>query len=181
MLKARSESLRVELRIFSPCDPVRFISARLSAPVGALRVLNPDSPRRFIYGGTEMTDDVTFAEYGIQDGDTILALPLEENDNRTDRDTWVRLSRDQTAFSDSVRWIQDPNMCREAARLRDLRNMKMDRRSSTFWRMCRPFLQSEKEKSEYDMSTITYDGLKSRDSPCTEALPIFWNPRGQRK
>ena len=66
---------RAELLICSPHQPIRVISARLSGQVSALQILWPNHPKRFIYNGMQLVETKTFLYYGINDGDSIIALP----------------------------------------------------------------------------------------------------------
>jgi hypothetical protein len=73
------DPLRAELRVFSPHQPVRFISARLSSQIQALQVLWPNAPKRFVFKGLELIETNTFNDYGVREGDSIIALSQEDS------------------------------------------------------------------------------------------------------
>ena len=117
---------RVELKICSPHQPVRLISARLSGQIKALQTLWPNSRKRFIYNGQELIESMTFNFYRIKEGDSIIALPADEAESVYSTNQWLNLTRDSENFNDCMRWMLDQRTAGEAARLRDLHIMKME-------------------------------------------------------
>jgi hypothetical protein len=166
------ELRRAELRVVSPNQPVRFVSARLSGQIHALQSLWPNSPKRFIYHGLELEESMTFHDYGLRDGDSIIALSHEGPCVFEKVNLWLGLTRDRETFNDCMGWLLNPNTAGEAARLRDLHFIRMERRPRVFMNMCTPYLQQEIEKRSGLPFTIEY---RSPRSPSTEALPILWN------
>ena len=75
------EAGRVELIICAPHQPVRLISAKLTGQIKSLQILWPSSPKKFVFNGSILNSDMTFDFYGIKNGDTIIALSndLQEN------------------------------------------------------------------------------------------------------
>jgi hypothetical protein len=172
MLNPDVDPERVEIRIISPQHPVRSVSVRLSGQIQALQSLWPDSPKKFICGGIELMQEMTFAQSGIRKGEAIIALPLCSKSPIADASLWLNLTRDHTCFNECMQWMLDTRTSGEAARLRDLRLMKMDRRPRVFMKMCSHFLQTDTQTQWGDATTIPGQSLLS---PSTEALPIFWN------
>ena len=172
METSQTEPGRVEIRICSPQQPVRIISARLSGQIKALQILWPSSPKRFIFNGAELIDSKTFGFYGIKDGDSIIALPADQTESVFSTQQWLSLTRDSDNFNDCMRWMLDPRTSGEASRLRDLHLMKMERRPKVFMRMCAPFVNEETAGGSITCTNTTYS---SATEPSTEALPVFWN------
>lgn len=167
-----TDNRRVELKICTPHKPVRMVSARLSGEIKSLQCLWPaDSPKKFIFNGSELLENQTFESYGISDGDSIIAVPADQKDTLFSTSQWLNLTRDNESFNDCMRWMLDPATSGEAARLRDLHLMKMERRPRVFMRMCASYMQEEEEnrglkwtKKDYPIAT----------EPMTDPLPFDW-------
>ena len=94
-----SEPGRVELIICSPHQPVRLISAKLTGQIKSLQRLWPNSQRKFIFNGSELTPEMTFDYYGIKSGDSIIALPVDRQDNYTTTSRWITQINDPSPYS----------------------------------------------------------------------------------
>jgi hypothetical protein len=160
------ELVRVDLKICTPHQPVRFISARLSGQVRALQSLWQSSPKRFIFNGIELQEDMTFESYGIRDGDSIVALPMDGPDALYTAAQWLNLTRDADSFNESLQWFLNPTTSAEGARLRDLQLMRLEMRPTSFIRLCAP----ADEKGRV-CTPATVLGLPPK-SPSTDALPL---------
>jgi hypothetical protein len=160
---------RADLKICTPHQPVRFISARLSGQIRALQTLWRSHPKRFIFNGIELREDMTFESYGIRDGDSIVAIPLDNRDSVSDASQWLSLTRDTETFNESLRWMLDPATTAEAARLRDLQLMRLERRPAAFMRLYAPTGLADDEPVRSDSSTVV--GLPPK-SPSVDALPL---------
>jgi hypothetical protein len=171
VMPAGFEPGRVELKICSPHQPVRFISARLSGQIRALQCLWRGSPKRFIFNGVELLEENTFEFYGIRDGDSIVALPIDDRDPINGTSQWLSLTRDSESFNESLRWMLDPATSGEAARLRDLQLMRLEGRPRAIMKMCAPAGSEEGRVPRTDSSTVL--GLPPK-SPSVDALPMEW-------
>ncbi|OHS98671.1 hypothetical protein TRFO_34849 [Tritrichomonas foetus] len=121
------EERRVEINICSPHQPVRAISAKLSGYVSALQVLFPSQKKVFIFNGSFLDENSTFAETGLVDGDSIIALGSKD-----EKYQWLNLTKDRDEFSDMVRTMLDPRTANEAARIRDLHMMRIEGKPRVF-------------------------------------------------
>jgi hypothetical protein len=160
---------RVELKVCTPHQPVRLISARLSGQIRALQSLWPAAPKKFIFNGLELLEGMTFDFYGIRDGDSIVALPIEQSDAVNQ---WIILTRDHEGFNESLRWMLDPATAGEAARLRDLHLMRLDRRPRVLMKMYSPLMDDESPHGYHDAINLAYEPPRR---PSTEALPTPWD------
>jgi hypothetical protein len=163
---------RVEIRVFAPQQPVRFISACLSGKIDALQGLWPDSPKRFICSGSELFPQMTFEHYGIHDGDSIIALPRDDPPSRSNAVLWLAITRDESGFDECVRSIVDPATSREAGRLRDLHSTKIEERSRLFIKMCSQYVQRERDARSGHVTVLS---RHSPISPSTKPLPMLWD------
>jgi hypothetical protein len=169
-----SETGRVELKVCSPHQSVRLISARLSGQIRALQSLWPSAPKRFIFNGLELLEAMTFDFYGIRNGDSIIALPLDQHSvYRTTQ--WLAMSRDTESFNESLKWMLDPRTSAEAARLRDLHLVKVEHRPKMFLKMCATFEADDGEENRASRGTVL--GLPP-EAPSCEALPVDWSMAG---
>lgn len=166
------EPERVEVMVCTPHQPIRLISARLTGQIKALQSLWPESPKRFIFNGAELIEAMTFDFYGIKDGDSIIALPQEKKESVFVTNQWINLTKDNDNFSDSMRWMLDPQTALEAARLRDLHMTKLEKRAKVFMKISAPFLNDEGKPEA--LSLESYLDYEAATEPSTEALPIFW-------
>jgi hypothetical protein len=164
-----AEPDRADLKICVPHQPVRFISARLSGPIHALQALWHTNPKRFIFNGIELREDRSFEFYGIRDGDSIVALPLENRASVYAANPWLNLTRDADTFNESIRWMVDPATAAESARLRDLQLMRIERRPIAFIRLYAPARLEENCQVRPSSSTVL--GLPPK-SPSVDALPL---------
>jgi hypothetical protein len=167
------EPARVELRVCSPHQPVRLISARRSGQVGSLQCLWPSAPKRFIFNGLELREGQTFGSYGIRDGDLIIAVP--QGDDGVHR--WMALTRDHESINEALRWVLDPKTAGEAARLRDLQLWRLEQRPRLFAKLCLPFNGDGAEGGRAVDTTVLADAPAQ---PCCEKLPVGWEePRAE--
>jgi hypothetical protein len=162
------ETARVDLKICTPHQPVRFISARLSGQIRALQSLWQSSPKCFIFNGIELREELTFESYGIRDGDSIVALPLEHRDSVYTASQWLNFTRDAETFNESLQWMLDPATSAEAGRLRDLQLMRLERSPAAFMRFYAP--ADEECPVRSDSATVL--GLPPK-SPSVDALPTL--------
>ena len=89
-----TEPGRVELKICSPHQPVRLVTARLTGQIMALQTLWPAARKRFIFNGAELINSKTFGFCGIKDGDSIIALPTDQTESVFSTQQWLSLTRD---------------------------------------------------------------------------------------
>jgi hypothetical protein len=161
---------RVELKVCSPHQPARLVSARLSSRICALQSLWPSNPKKFIFNGYELLEAMTFESYGIRDGDSIIAVPMGQSDSIYCMNRWFSLTRDCDSFNESMRCMFSPKTAGENARLRDLRLFKVEGKSRTFL------------KSGYgrgvDGGIVVTPALNldyaAAEEPATEPLPAQW-------
>jgi hypothetical protein len=165
------ECWRVELKVCSPRQPVRLISARLSGQISALQCLWPSSPKRFIYNGLELIDAMTFAFYGIRDGDSIIALPAG-NDSLHHTSQWIALTRDADAFNDVLHWMLDPATAAESARLRDIHLLKLEMRPRAFRKLNVAEDDEKDGKAAPDVAAH-----RPAPAPTTQPLPVPWDDK----
>jgi hypothetical protein len=171
LCEGSSEPGRVGLKIWSPHQPVRLISACLSGQIRALQAFWPLAPKRFIFNGLELLEDQTLGFYGIRNGDSIIALPRAERSvYRTTQ--WLALTRDTESFNESLKWMLDPRTSSEAARLRDLRLVKVEHRPKLFLKMCSALEVDDGEESRKCGETVI--GLP-QGAPSCAALPANWS------
>jgi hypothetical protein len=167
-----ADGMKVELKVCSPYQPVRLISARLSGQIGALQTLWPSAPKRFIFNGLELLNGMTFDFYGIQDGDSIVALPLDHGESIYGTSSWLNATRDAEAFNEALKWMLDPVTSNEAARLRDLHLMRLERRPKGLIKMYSPLLA--REQSERSPAIAARIPCAPALAPSTEPLPELW-------
>lgn len=175
---------RIELMICTPHQPVRIVSAKLSGRINALQILFPDSPKTFIYNGMQLIESETFSSYGISDGESIIALPKHDDKNF---ESWKKLTSERAEFNDLVRSMTSPSTTNEAARLRDLRLIKMESKSHLYLKLKRAFEQEdfqyevfsagEKSENSPNISSKAENELildSNLMAPSEEALPVLW-------
>ena len=171
ILIEQNESKRVDLLVCTPCQPVRMISAKLSGQISSLQSLWPENPKKFIYNGIELHEKMTFDFYGIRNGDSIIALPQDQNQNIFYKSQWINLTKDSDSFKESMNWIINPNTASEASRLRDLHMMKMENRPRGFNGLCTILSNNEQTKTKEIELKIKY---VTPQKPSTKPLPILW-------
>jgi hypothetical protein len=171
-MNAPVQAGRVELKIFSPHQPVRFISARSSGQIQALQTLWPNAPKMFIFSGLELAQEMTFDDYGMRDGDALVALPIGDKEKTSRSSMWMALTREYENFNECVRWILSPTTSAESARLRDLHRMTVEDRQ---W-MPRATKSRHSDREPYspasNLTMISYDAPLS---PMTSPLPVLWD------
>ena len=122
---------------------------------------------------------MTFNFYGIRDGDSIIALPKYQfNDLKCSQ--WMCLSRDCDSFNEYMKWMVDPRTSDEAARIRDLHIMKMEKRPRAYIKMRYPMFEENDSKTDtnaifqkIEKTNLDLSQNKS-DAPSEEPLPVLW-------
>ena len=165
---------RVELNICTPHQPVRVISAKLSGHVSALQCLFPGQKKIFIFNGSFVNENSTFAELGLRSGDSIVAL----NPSSTKQDDliqWISMTKDKEDFSDLVKQMLNPKTSAEASRLRDLHLMRMESNRRIYMKLKKPYIKCVHE-GKCPCLNMKLSVLTNNDAiaPSTEALPILW-------
>jgi hypothetical protein len=115
---------------------------------------------------------MTFNDYGVREGDSIIALSKEDSSSFDNVNLWISLTRDHEAFNECICSMLNPETSGEAARLRDLHLTRMESMPRPFARMCTPFLN---QYTEAVMSPPTILSSQSPRSPSEEALPVPWD------
>jgi hypothetical protein len=164
------KNARAELKVCSPQEPVRFLSVRLSSQVQSLQSLW-SSPKRFIFNGAELLETMTFNFYGIRDGDSIVAISVNNCHSLYGLNYWLSLTRDSDSFNDSLRWMLDAKTNGEAARLRDLQMVRVERKSRLFRRISSAVVNEETCSGITAPLVIDYPPASE---PSTEPLPVPW-------
>jgi hypothetical protein len=109
---------RLRLRIFCPMQPLKMVSVRRDSQISSLHKLWASS-RRFVFHGMELDDLMTFESYGLQDGDSLVAISPSESGS-SEATPWITVTRGVEGSNESLRWRLDFRTAREFARLRDL-------------------------------------------------------------
>ncbi|OHT08192.1 hypothetical protein TRFO_23331 [Tritrichomonas foetus] len=167
---------RIDLIICSPHRQIRFVSAKLSGLIRSLQVLWPDSPKKFIYNGIELSESLTFDFYGIKSGESIIALPCNSTTDADDE--WKRVTSEKSEFNELVQAMTNPKTVSEASRLRDLRLNAIEKKSRVFNKIKRAYVDVEfnkfavpcKEAKETKLIIDTQGHL----APSEEPLPVLW-------
>jgi hypothetical protein len=165
------DARRIELKICSPHQPVRIVSARLSGKIQALQSLWPSNPRKLIFNGHELLDAMTFESYGIRDGDSIVALPVDPNESVYRTNHWLSLTRDCESFNEALEWMLNPRTSLEAARLRDVHHLRAENMPRTFARWVAPLAGRGERSPATPSSRVDY---APPTEPAAEALPVPW-------
>lgn len=177
-MKKMHKQERVELLICIPGRPIRFVSVKTNGKISDLQVLFPDSKKKFINNGIELVESKTFGFYHLQNGDYIIAIS-NEKDVLFQSNIWLNLTKDNDNFDEYMKLMVNPALSNEAARLKDLHYVKMERRPRTFRKMCTSFMMTEKANESASENLQSYD-IKP-DQPSTEALPAFWETENEEK
>jgi hypothetical protein len=118
---------------------------------------------------------MTFEFYSIHNGDSIVVLPQEDGHSQPiATHAWLSATRDADTFNDAITSILNPTTNREAARLRDLHWMSLERRPKSYQKVCSMFNDAQKQLSSFSSTLIPSEGAHR---PSTDALPVAWNQR----
>ena len=164
---------RVDLMICTPHHQIRFVSAKVSGSIKALQILWPDNPKKFIYNGQELSESRTFKFYGIKSGESIIALPKNSQDAD---DQWKKVTSDRLEFNELVQTMTNPVTVREAARLRDLRYMNIERKAKVFHRFQNSFSENNEALARNNNPIAATKSIIDNNlvAPSEDALPVLW-------
>jgi hypothetical protein len=172
---------QVQISLCIPQEYVRIVQVSLSSTVSELQRFWPNSPKHFIFKGAMLLETLTLALCGVENGDSIIALPQTTSSEFGVVQAWMSASRDVEGLNYSVRSLVNPATMQEAARLRDLRLTALESRPRAYRKFCRNFLQ------ECPIETQSHKTVVSSErpsAPSTAALPAPWDqprPFGPRK
>jgi hypothetical protein len=139
-----------------------------------LQTLWPSAPKRFIFNGLELLEGMTFDFYGIRDGDSIIALPREQQSIvRTTQ--WIAMTRDIENFNEALKWMLNPKTSAEASRIRDLHLMKAEQRPRMLMRLCATIDEDDESSRSSCPPTVI---APPPDAPAREPLPVDWAEAG---
>jgi hypothetical protein len=125
-----------------------------------------------VFKGLELVETNTFDDYGVREGDSIIALSQEESSSFDSVNLWLSLTRDDEAFNECMKWMLNQDTAEEASRLRDVHMMRMEGMPRVFNKLCTRFLDPENERVRMPPTCLSY---KSAKSPSEEALPVLWD------
>jgi hypothetical protein len=123
-----SESTTVNpivITVFVPGIQVRRLPVWPSTHLATLAATISKRPITLIWRGEVLNSTQTFADYGVGDQDTILAVPVVENAEQT-RPRWLRLSEDQEHCERLTNMCRAVGGRREYTRLRDVALLKTE-------------------------------------------------------
>ncbi len=89
------------INIVVPRKCVRVVAVNRTQRIAFLNRLFPNEKREYIYNGQMLNENHTMKFYNLKSHDSIVALPAC-SDLNTAKTTWIRLTRDNESFSESV-------------------------------------------------------------------------------
>jgi hypothetical protein len=161
------------LYICFPDKCVRSVRVRGSDPCSALNAFVPGTPHCFIYKGELLNLNLPFSAYGVQESQTIVAIPQPPPESLLPSrfDYWKRITRDGDHFADFVQRLMSTSSRRESLRMRDVAIMRAESNPRRFKRMSQRF--SDKLDALGSTQIPSVIGEPVVDLP-TDPLPVLW-------
>jgi hypothetical protein len=127
---------------------------------------------RYIFKGTEISPQMSFEHYGIQDGDPMIVLPIDGGCDIRSCSACIAATRDEDDLKETLKWMLDPRTGPEVARLRDIEVYRAEGRPKchrarqfTFGPVIGRTHRPLQTKIDYQEAC----------APTTEALPVIWS------
>jgi hypothetical protein len=164
-----SQSL-LSLGVYLPGRFLVRVSVSSAARISSLRTLVGDPRSTFLYNGQILDDAMTFAFYRIRTMEAIVVVLSNSDVGR-----WVRQTQEFDSFQERIQLIMNDHTTREAARIRDLLFIKMERRVRPFRRLCDAAESWANRPSVSSSPPLTIDYPRP-DRPSCDPLPAAWAP-----
>jgi hypothetical protein len=119
---------------------------------------------------------MTFESCCIDDGASIVALReeyLKDPARKAFVESWVLLTQDAETFNERINFTLNPAARMEVARLRDLRHIRMERRSKYFSRLTQSVMNLEAAARIKVVGSLNLN-YEVLDAPNCKALPVLW-------
>lgn len=159
------------IMVFNPGRWILKANVLSTATITDILQLIPDRFVRFIHNGTELSSTFSLSMYGVKEGDVIFVLPESKSGSYTEK--WTNLTKDRDLFHDRVCSLIDPETAMEAARIRDLQMLRMERKPKVFRKISSVYKVDAPTKQKSKIPAIP-NFPKKNETPSIEPLPAFW-------
>jgi hypothetical protein len=122
---------RMVLNLCRPSFPVKQASVIPFHKIVCLTKLFPGQTVEFVWRGEILIQKMTFLFYQIAPLSSIVVLPDDVAQRPQALDEWLSVTRDVDMFNERMRFCAKPQTQLEAARLRDLRFWRAEKRGSS--------------------------------------------------
>ncbi|EAY06505.1 hypothetical protein TVAG_257440 [Trichomonas vaginalis G3] len=160
------------IMVYNPGRWILKANVLSTATVNDILQLIPDRIVKFVHNGIELTDSFSLSMYGVKEGDVIFVLPETKN-GASYTEKWASLTKDRDLFHDRVCSLIDPETAMEAARIRDLQMLRMERKPKVFRKISSVYKSDAptKQKSKAPVNAVEPPKL---NKPSAAPLPTFW-------
>jgi hypothetical protein len=141
-----------------------------TSQIGILNTLLDEKSLLFLHHGEILERSFTFAFYGIQSKDALIALPQNTSDHRR----WLAWTKDQDSFVMKMRLMLDPDYRAAFCRLSDHCMTRFEMRARPHRQMVKKMLVLQDELDEYDSPkrSVVIPGTPKAISD--QPLPVLW-------
>lgn len=166
---------RVKIYFCVPYCFVKLIEIIPNFKIGNLmKIFNAEGIYTYIYNGNIINSELTLNQIGISNGNIIVAIKKNANENNDEHLKWIKLSQNNL-LEDKFKIITNKVSKHELYRLKDLKNYKVEGSLKIYRRFTRRMYLNNLKKKEEDQTKcnlkLNYEPLSA---PCTEAMPILW-------
>lgn len=164
----------IKIYVIQPGIRIRYIRLNRNSPISILtRVYDKNSI--YIYQGRILDTEKSFIDSNIKNHNKIVLIPSSVNENNPAfTKKWLILTSNQENFEDRIEFSMKRGNRQEIARLKDLRNNKLERKRS----FLNKYLNNQNTKSSVILKKSKNYQLnidyKKGTSPSINPLPIIW-------
>jgi len=146
------------------------VKAQISSniQIRELKKVLPIKTVNLLFSGNILQDSFTFSYYGIVENDAITVVQ-----NNCDISKFVPISRNRQQINEKIRSIIDPSLYLEMARIKDVQNTRIEKKTRTFRKICSLF--SENSILDRQSSKESHLSYEKPSLPSTCPLPCSWN------
>lgn len=170
---------QISLILYYPGKWVITVHMNPSSTIGSLKSLVKENDVLFIHDGEYLIESFPASFYNIKDGETLVIVSSKEYDPSQNK--WHQITRDKESFNEKINSVLNPVTSDQAARIRDLQMLRIEKKSKMFYKLINSTL---KENDTMYTNTKIPMNLQIPTKPLTvskDPLPLFWNTKPQTK
>lgn len=166
---------RVKIYFCVPYCFVKLIDITRNFKIGNfMKIFNVEGIYTYIYNGNIINSELTLNQIGISNGNIIVAIKKNANENNDEHLKWIKLSQNNL-LEDKFKIITNKVSKHELYRLKDMKNYKVEGSLKLYRKFTRRMYLNNLKKKEEDQTIFNFKmNYEPLSAPCTEAMPILW-------
>ena len=123
----------------------------------------------FLHNGIKLLESISFSLQGLKNGDYIIIISKEKQNQQISN-----FLQNKDFYHKKIQSIINPSISIEIAKLHDLQNLKIEKKSRTFRKICNLYKNNNLESKNFSPLKSNINYFQPQE-PSILPLPCFWN------